>query len=125
MRVYLRLCLASAVLAAGLIANVAPALAAGETITVTCSNGFSRTVAAQAARGVATSLTKFNEHSRSGVTCAAAPGAPRPRPAAAWQTITCTNGFERNVNARAAGAILKALNAYNTRRDTGVTCAAA
>ena len=113
-------------LALGMIAaTVGPALAAGETITVTCSNGFQRTVAAQAARGVATSLNKYNEHNQSGVTCAAAPGAPRPRPATAWLTITCTDGFQRRVNARAAGGITRALNAFNTYNQSGVTCAAA
>ncbi|HUR16177.1 MAG TPA: hypothetical protein VMZ33_02730 [Candidatus Limnocylindrales bacterium] len=124
MRISLRLILASAVVAAGMISTVGPALGA-DTITVSCTNGFQRTVAAQAARGVAKSLTKFNEHRGSSVTCAAAPGAPRSRPASAWLTISCTNGFERTVNARAAGGITRALNAFNTRSQTGVTCAAA
>ena len=124
MRVFLRLTVASAVLAAGMIANVGPALGA-ETIAVTCSNGFTRTVAAQAARGVAKSLTKFNAYTESGITCAAAAGAPRAATATAWLTITCTNGFERTVNARAAGGIIKALNKFNGYSQTGVTCAAA
>lgn len=124
MRLSLRLVIAGALLAAGMIANVGPALGA-DTVTVTCSNGFQRTVAAQAARGVAKSLTKFNEFSQTGVTCVAGPGAVRPAPATAWLTITCSNGFERTVNARAAGGITRALNAFNTHSQTGVTCSAA
>lgn len=124
MRVFLRLTVASAVLAVGMITTVGPALGA-ETITVSCTNGFQRTVAAQAARGVAKSLNKFNAYTESGVTCAAAPGAPRPSAASAWLTITCTDGFERTVNARAAGGIVKALNKFNGYSQTGVTCAAA
>lgn len=100
-------------------------MAQGETITVTCSNGFERTVAAHAARGVAKSLTRFNEFNRSGVTCTAGPGAPRPRPATSSLTITCTNGFERTVSARAAGGITRALNAFNTRNKSGATCSVA
>ena len=37
--------------------------------------------------------------------------------------VSCTNGFERTVNARAANPIVKALNAYSTRKNLGVTCA--
>lgn len=124
MRIAIRLAIASAMLALGLIGTAGPALGA-DTVTVTCSNGFERTVAAQAARGVARSLTKYNEYARTGVTCVAGPGATRPRPATAWLTITCTNSFERTVNARAAGGITRALNAFNQRSGTGVTCAAA
>lgn len=127
MRVLFRLTVGAALLAGAMIANVGPALAAHttDTITVTCSNGFSRTVSANAARGVASSLTQFNAHNKKGVTCSAAPGAPRPMPAASWKTVTCSNGFEKTVNARAANAIVKALNAYSTRKNLGVTCAAA
>jgi hypothetical protein len=117
--------LASAVLSLGIVAaNVGPVLGA-DTITVTCSNGFERTVAAQAARGVAKSLTKFNEYNRSGVTCTAGPGAPRTRPAVEYITVTCSNGFERRVPARAAGGIARALDAFNEHNRSGVTCAAA
>ena len=89
MRTLFRVVLASAVLAATMFATVGP-VAAGETITVSCSNGFQRTVAAHAARGVAKSLTKFNAYTHSGVACAAAPGAPRPAAATSWLTISCT-----------------------------------
>jgi hypothetical protein len=123
MRTVFRLAIGSAVLAASMAVSVGPAFA-GETITVTCTNGFSRTVAAQAARGVAKSLTKFNEFNNSGVTCTAGPGAPRPA-ATSWLTISCTNGFERTVNAKAAGGIVKALNNFNAQSHTGVTCSAA
>jgi hypothetical protein len=92
-----------------------------DTITVTCTNGFTRTVSAHAARGVATSLNKFNQYRGSGVTCTAGPGAPRIA-AVAFRTVQCTNGFERRVSARAAGGITKALNAFNARNRSGVTC---
>jgi hypothetical protein len=39
-------------------------------------------------------------------------------------TITCTNGFTKTVNARAAGGITKALNNFNAYSQTGVTCSA-
>jgi hypothetical protein len=91
---------------------------------VTCSNGFQRTVAAQAARRVTKSLNKFNAYTQSGVTCSTAAGAPRPA-VRTLLTITCTNGFERAVDARAAGGIAKALNKFNERSHTGVTCSAA
>ncbi len=120
MRTALRFGLASALLGAAMVGSAMPALGA-DTITVTCTNGFQRTVAAQAARGVAKSLTKFNEHNQSGVTCAAAPGAPRVT-AQSFRSVTCSNGFERRVNARAAGGITKALNAFNERNQSGVTC---
>jgi hypothetical protein len=124
MKVFVRVLVASALLAMAMFATVGPTLAA-DTITVSCTNGFTRTVDAHAARGVAKSLTKFNEYRGSSVTCAAAPGAPRSGPATAWLTISCTNGFERTVNARAAGGIARALNKYNAYAHTGVTCAAA
>ena len=123
MRLVIRLALASSLLAAAMFASAGPA-AAVDTITVTCTNGFTRTVAARAARGVAKSLTKFNEYRGSSITCAAAPGAPRVT-ATSFVMVTCTNGFERRVNARAAGGIMKALNAFNERSQTGVTCALA
>ena len=115
---------AGAVLTAALFMQAVPVFATtnAATIQVTCSNGFSRTVSASAARGVAKSLTKFNAARGSSVTCAAAPGAPRPT-ATAWLTIDCTNGFEKTVNARAAGGIARALNAFNAYSHTGVTCA--
>lgn len=120
MRLALRFGLVSALLGAAMVGSAVPALGAN-TIVVTCTNGFQRTVAAHAARGVAKSLTKFNEHNQSGVTCAAAPGAPRPA-AQSFRTVTCSNGFERRVNARAAGGITRALNAFNERNRSGVTC---
>jgi hypothetical protein len=103
--------------------SVGPA-AAGETIAVSCTNGFTRTVAAKAARGVAKSLTKFNAYTKSGVTCTAGPGAPRPGTPVTTLTISCTNGFTRTVGAKAAGGITKALNQFNARNQSGVTCSA-
>lgn len=126
MKSRLRLALAGALLAVTAVAaGPVPSLAAGQdTIVVTCSNGYSRTVSAKAARGVAKALTAYNAHNNKGVTCAAAPGAPRVR-AASFVTVTCTNGFERRVNAKAVGPIVKALNAYGARKANGVTCAVA
>ena len=124
MRVLFRLSIGTALLAAAMVANLAPTFAATpshDTITVTCSNGFSRTVSANAAHGVATSLAQFNAHNHKNVTCSAAPGAPRVR-GASFVTVSCTNRFEREVNAKAANAIVKALNAYSTRKNLGVTC---
>jgi len=117
----LRLILATALLGAAMAASVGPTFAVGETIKVTCTNGFERTVSAYAARGVAKSLTKFNEYRGSSITCAAAPGAPRVA-AVTFRTVSCSNGFERDVNARAAGGIAKALNAFNEHNRSGITC---
>jgi len=118
-----RLALGTAVLATAMFMSVGPTFAAQttDTIAVTCSNGFTRTVSANAARGVAHALTAFNAHNHKNVTCAAAAGAPRPT-AAAWLTVSCTNGFDKTVNARSANAIVRALNAYSTRKNLGVTC---
>ena len=126
MKTKLRLALAGALLAvASIAAGPVPTMAVShDTIQVTCSNGFTRTVSAKAARGVAKALTAFNAHNRKAVTCAAAPGAPRVS-AAAFLTVECTNGFERSVNAKAVGPIVRALNAYNARKANGVTCAVA
>jgi hypothetical protein len=124
MRTLLRLALAGAVLSAALAANIGPVLAGTDTIKVSCSNGFERTVSARAARGVAKALTKFNEHRGSNVTCTAGPGAPRPQ-VRGQVTVTCSNGFERRVDARAAGGISKALNVFNARSRSGVTCSLA
>ena len=126
MKTRLRLALAGALLAVTAIAaGPVPSLAAGQdTIVVTCSNGYSRTVSVKAARGVATALTAFNTHNHKGVTCVAAPGAPRAK-AARFVTVSCSNGFERRVNVKAVGPIVKALNAYAARKTTGVTCAVA
>jgi hypothetical protein len=125
MRLLARLVIGAALLAGATVANVAPTFAAEthDTITVSCSNGFTRTVSANAARGVATALTQFNAHNHKGVTCAAAPGAPRAN-AAAFVTVTCSNSFTRNVNAKAAPVIVRVLNAYSTRKNLGVTCSA-
>lgn len=120
MKVLLRLALANAIVVAAMVGSVSPAFAA-DTITVNCTNGYTRTVAAHAARGVAKSLTKFNQYRGSSVTCTAGPGAPRVT-AVRFRTVECSNGFERRVNARAAGGIAKALNAFNTRSRSGVTC---
>lgn len=121
-KLILRLLLASSLLTGtAVVATVGPAFA-GDTIVVTCSNGFTRTVAAQAARGVATSLTKFNAFTHSGVTCSAAPSAPRTK-GVTFMTLSCTNGFTRQVPTRASGGITKALNKFNTYSHTGVTCA--
>ena len=126
MRLVLRIVLGSALLVAAMFATVGPTFAAPkthDTITVTCSNGFSRTVSARAAHGVARALTNFNAYNGKGTTCAAAPGAPRAN-GASWVTVTCSNGFEKKVNAKAATAVVKALNAYSTRKNLGVTCSA-
>jgi hypothetical protein len=49
-----------------------------------------------------------------------------PRPAVTAKiTISCTNGFERTVSARAASGIAKALNKFNAFAQTGVICSAA
>jgi hypothetical protein len=125
-RLILRLLLASALLAGTTVATVGPVVAAApthNTIVVTCSNGFTRTVAAQAARGVATSLNKFNAFAKSGVTCSAAPGAPRTPPTRAFLTVTCSNGFERRVSSHAAGGIARALTAFNAHNHRHITCA--
>ncbi len=123
MKSLLRLALASTVLVGAMVANVVPVMAT-DTITVTCSNGFERTVSAHAARGVARSLTKFNEFRGSSATCTAGPGAPRVVPTS-FRTVECSNGFERRVNAKAAGGITKALNAFNERNQSGITCSLA
>jgi hypothetical protein len=125
MRLLFRLAIGTALLGGAMLANIAPTFAAEthDTIAVTCSNGFTRTVSANAARGVATALTQFNAHNHKGVTCAPAPGAPRV-PAASFVTVTCSNGFTRNVNAKAAPVIVRVLNAYSTRKNLGVTCSA-
>ncbi len=124
MRALFRLALAGALLATAMLGTVA-SVSAGDTITVTCSNGFERTVAAKSARGVAKSLNKFNSYTESGVTCTAGPGAPRLAAIATKLTITCTNGLVKTVDARAVGGITRALDAFNTRSQTGVTCSAA
>lgn len=125
MRMLFRLAIGVALLAGATVATVGPTFAANapahSTITVTCSNGFSRTVSAKAARGVAMALTQFNAHNNRNITCSAAPGAPRTR-AASFVQVSCTNGFARDVNAKAANVIVKALNAYSTRKHLGVTC---
>jgi hypothetical protein len=118
----LRLLLASSLLTGtAVVAVVGPAVA-GDTIAVSCSNGFTRTVAAQAARGVATSLTKFNAYTHSGVACVAAPGAPRIT-SVTFVTLSCSNGFTRQVPSRASAGITKALNKFNAYNHRGVTCA--
>jgi hypothetical protein len=111
-----------------MVAGIAPTFAsapAHDTVVVTCSNGFSRTVSAHAARGVATSLARFNAHNHSSVTCAAGAGAARTAPTQAWLTINCSNGFERRVSAHAAGGIARALNAYNAHNHKAIICNAA
>ena len=126
MRLLLRFALGSALLAAAMFATVGPSFAASkshDTITVTFSNGFSRTVSANSARGVANALTNFNAHNGKGTTCAAAPGAPRAN-GASWATVSCTNGFEKRVNAKSATTIVRVLNAYSARKNLGVTCSA-
>jgi hypothetical protein len=127
-RLALRMLLASALLSGtAMVAGIAPTFAsapAQDTIVVSCSNGFTRTVSAHAARGVATSLTRFNAYNHSGVTCSAAPGAPLTTPTHTYLTITCSNGFERRVSSHAAGGIAHALNAYNAHNHKGITCSA-
>jgi len=126
MRIIVRMVLAAALLASASLAFIgAPVLAtnAPAQVTVTCSNGFTRTVSAYAATGIAKSLTKFNAYNQSGVTCAAGAGALAPAPAVSWLYIDCSNGFVKRVSSHAAGGITKALNAFDTRSHTGVTCA--
>jgi len=125
-KVFVRLLLATALLTGATVAVAGPAVAAApvhNTIVVTCTNGFTRTVDAHAARGVATSLNRFNAFRKSGVTCSAAPGAPRTPPTHAFLTIRCSNGFERRVSAHAAGGITRALNAFNAHNHRHITCA--
>ena len=125
MRFVIRLSVALALLGTALVATAGPVAAASHpTITVTCTNGFERTVSAHAARGVAKSLTNFNAHRGTSVTCTAGPGAPRGQAKShARLTIQCSNGFEKTVSARAARGITRALNAFNERRHSDVTCA--
>jgi hypothetical protein len=119
-----RLLLASSLLTSTAVVAAAGPAFAGDTIVVSCSNGFTRTVAAHAARGVATSLNRFNAHNHSGVKCEAAPGAPRPATrGVTFVTVTCTNGFTRRVPVRASAGITKALNKFNRFSHSGVTCA--
>ncbi len=129
MKVTLRLLLASAMLTSTAVLGTITPTFAGQpthnTIVVSCSNGFTRTVSAQAARGVATSLLKFNQYNHSGVTCTAAPGAPRTAPAKSHLTISCSNGFQRRVSSHAANGIAHALTAYNAHNHKGITCTAA
>jgi hypothetical protein len=126
LRIVLRALTVVSFAAAALLMNVAPTLAARthDTIAVTCSNGYTRTVSANAARGVAKALTNFNAHNHKNVACAAAPGAPRSH-SMAKQTVSCSNGFEKTVPAKAARAIAKAINAYSTRKNLEVTCTVA
>jgi hypothetical protein len=126
MRTRLRLALLGAVLAVTVIGAAPAGATAGsaETIVVTCTNGFTRTVPALAARRVAVLLTRFNEYNGKGITCSAAPGAPRVV-ADSWVFIECTNGFERRVHAQAAGPVVKVLNVVAARRGLNVTCAVA
>jgi hypothetical protein len=125
----LRLLLASALLSGAAISvGVAPTLAAApthNTITVTCSNGYTRTVSAHAARGVAQSLTKYSRFNHSDVTCTAGPGAPRVKAPKSYLTITCTDGYTRRVSAHAANGQAHALTNFNKHNHSGVTCAAA
>jgi hypothetical protein len=122
MKTTIRLAVAGALLATAAFAS-APVAASptGETIKITCSNGFTRTVSARAARGVTTSLNKFNQYRGSGVTCWSEPGAPRVK-AKSHLTVACTNGFERRVNARAANGIARALTKFNAYNRRGITC---
>lgn len=121
MKVLLRLALISSLLATAAVAGGPVPAGAVDTLVVTCTNGFSRTVAARAARGVATSLNRFNARNRSGMTCTAAPGAPRPS-AFQWNLVTCTNGFQRTVPSRGSKGIVNALNKFNQYTHSGVSC---
>lgn len=125
MKLAIRTLLAAALLStASLVSIGVPVFASGTTyVTVSCSNGFSRTVSAHAAIGVAKSLNKFNAYNQSGVTCSAGPGAVSPAPAVIYLYVDCSNGWTKRASAHAAGGITKALNAFNTRSHTGVTCA--
>jgi hypothetical protein len=42
--------------------------------------------------------------------------------AVTWVTITCSDGFTRQVPEHAAGGITRALNAFNAHNQSGVTC---
>ena len=61
--------LIGAVLVGGTGLTALPHAAAVETVTVSCSNGFSITVAARATRGVMRALKQYNAYNQSGVTC--------------------------------------------------------
>ena len=117
----LRLVIAGALLATAAVAAPTVAAPSHETIQVSCTNGFTRTVSARAARGVTRSLNRFNAFTHSGVTCESAPGAPRVHPAKFLQ-IECSNGFTKRVGAGAAGGIVRALNKYNAHNHKGITC---
>lgn len=126
MRIFVRTLSVAALLSTASLASIgAPVFAdTGTTyVTVSCSNGFTRTVSSHAAIGVAKSLNKFNAYNQSGVTCAAGPGAATPAPTVSYLYIDCSNGFVKRVSSHAVGGITKALNAFNTRSNTGVTCA--
>jgi hypothetical protein len=128
MRTFFRSLLAGTILTAALVGIGAPTLAAGggtTYVTVSCSNGFTRTVSAHAAKGIANSLNKFNAYTHSGVTCAAGAGALATAPTTQFLHIECSNGFTKRVSAHAAGGINRALNNFNGRSHTGVTCAVA
>ena len=117
----LALVLSGAAIATPLPASAAPT---NDTILVSCTNGFTRTVSARAARGVTTSLNKFNAFNESGITCSHGPGAPKVHPKN-FLTVECSNGWERRVAARAAGGIVRALNKFNGHNPHGVTCSIA
>jgi hypothetical protein len=58
----------SAALLVGVGASTLPASAV-ETITISCSNDFTITVAARATKGVMRALNQFNKYNQSGITC--------------------------------------------------------
>jgi hypothetical protein len=119
-----RTLLATSLLATALISLSAPTMAApASTVTVSCSNGFSRTVSARAAVGIVRSLNRFNAYNQSGVTCSASDPTLTAAPAKVYLFIDCTNGFTRRVAQYAAGGVVRALNNFNAHSHTGVTCA--
>jgi hypothetical protein len=124
LRKLVRTLLATSLLATALVSIGAPTMAApASTVTITCSNGFARTVAANAAKGITTSLNRFNAYRQSGVTCTAAAPTASTAPAQTYTYIDCTNGFTKRVSTHAAGGILRALNNFNAYSHTHVTCA--
>lgn len=124
MRKLVRSLLATSLLATALVGVGAPTLAAPtSTVTVSCSNGFTRTVSARAAKGIATSLNRFNAYRHSGVTCTAGAPTTATAPAQSYLFIDCSNGFTKRVSAHAAAGIQRAIAKFNQYSHTHVTCA--
>jgi hypothetical protein len=64
--------LVGAAIVGGSVAYALPAHADQTTVTITCTNGFTKTVNAKASGGIIKALNNFNAYSQTGVTCSAA-----------------------------------------------------